>query len=1063
MSVTYLDSILDGGIANPNFFNGRVLTAQDLRDAQRADRDRVRRLGQVLEPGVAAGLLVGTTGHDLTVSAGLALSLTGATLLLPRDVVLPLVGTAPESAGSGSPFAPCSPPDPTLVGNVASGFYLLAITAATGLSTSRAPTSSLNGGDVACAARYELDGVQLKLVTIPSVLGDGTTWQVGAATTWRSRLAAACFGLPGLLSLAPDPFAAPARYGLVDQLRANGSLLECDVPLAVLRWLDQAVELIDLWAVRRPCALADARGTYPRPTGPGGQAEPLPQHASGRRQIEAQSLLLQFQTQLEELRTTLDSPPAAVATTHFTHLPAAGYLPLAAEGRVGFDWPTFFDLPATPPPTELDPAYLRDLLHRSFFVDPIPLDGEPPIDLFSVLDADPARPYVVFARRQRLPAIVPPEPPPDPEPEPEPPGEEPPPPPRRPATLVVVVTDARGRPVTVDQIDEIVATAGNKSFPPDVYDPAGRFDWGLGRKVAQAVAEAARTGATRQRAGTTERPASRPDSGATTGRTTSSSYAVSASGTGRAWGGANLVAEPRYKLGTGLNDRRQAIFIFHPLPAPADYVVRIVARRGRIIRSRAIHLNPGDTRVMTIDLQEYDLPPEAIPGKVNPGDAVAVPNGWGIDHFYVDPRWDRDPREPDELWTDPPPDWLIEVPPDATDAFSAVLENWAAGDPGLASEDPTLYVRPDYSPQESYAEPYAFVRTGEGRYWPIVMVPGQNAAGVDLPPGRAGLADLDVAADAALQAIGLPTLDATAGAWTGLLGAALGLQDAGAASLQAETRQAAGTIQGSFLGFPGVSPAANQALTAAFGDRVGLANATPQAVQAALANAGGNFSAGFVERLIDRARGSVATDSWSLDSLGLGDDQRESLDEMGIGTIGDLRDRAGTAQGRSQLQAGLNLDAQSLDRLLDRAAADQAAGRLSQQPERGIAGLPGMTPDRAQRLVSLGLGTESKLALADRRMVATGLGISVEEAGALHTGAIEAGRADLAIGSLPGLTAQQAEALRTEGIASIGDLLAADSAVVARALGNNAVLAGRIRDSAGAIASRVGSTRRAVR
>ena len=89
----------------------------------------------------------------------------------------------------------------------------------------------------ACAARFELDGVQLKLVTIPNVLDDGTTWQDGPETRWRSSLAAACFGLIDLAKLTPDPFVVPARYGLVDQLRANGSLLDCDVPLAVLRWL----------------------------------------------------------------------------------------------------------------------------------------------------------------------------------------------------------------------------------------------------------------------------------------------------------------------------------------------------------------------------------------------------------------------------------------------------------------------------------------------------------------------------------------------------------------------------------------------------------------------------------------------------------------------------------------------------------------------------------------------------------------------------------------------------------------------------------------------------------
>jgi hypothetical protein len=1073
MSVTYLDAILDGGVANPNFFNGRVLTAQDLRDAQRADRERVRRLGQVLEPGVAAGLLVSATGASLTVSAGLALSRTGATLLLPRDVVLPLVGEAPASAGPASPFAPCSLDDPTPIGNVASGFYLLAITAATGLSTARAPTTSLNGGDVACAARYEMDGVQLKLVTIPSVLDDTTDWQSGPQTLWRSQLAAACFGLAILDKVATDPFAAPVRYGLVDQLRANGSLLECDVPLAAFRWLGQSAESVDLWSVRRACVLSGGLGAYPPPTAPGIQIELFPQHAANRREIEARALLLQFQTQLEELRKSLSGPALAIGTSHFAFLPAAGYLPLPAEGQVGFNPDTFFRLEDAPPPTELDPAYLRDLIHRSFFVDPIPFGADPPIDLFTVPGTDPGRPYVVFARRQRLPAIVEPPSPADPvTPEPEPEPDQPSEPPRKPATLIVIVTDARGRTVNVDQIDEIVATSGRTSYPPEVYEQNGRFDWGLGQKVAQAIAETERTSRASARsstpapaAGASERRSEAVEARATaTGATTTraSGTLTMSAGSGQPWTRAELAVDPRVKLGTGRPDTRKAVFIFHPLPAPADYVVRVVAERGRTIKSRAVHLEPGDTHTLKIALVKYEAPPEAIPGKVKPGDAVMVPGGWAIDHFYVDPRWDRVPTRPDEWWTDPPPEWLVEQPADVTDAFAAEFENWAANDPGLASENPTLYVRPDYSPTETYAEPYAFVRTADGSYWPTVLVPGQNAAGVDLPPARAGLADLDTAADAALQAAGLPTLDAAAGAWTSLLGATLGLQEAGAASLQTETREVAASFQTGFLGFPGMTQEANAALVTAFGDRTGLANATSEQVRAALANAPGQFSQGFANRLIDRARGSVAVNAWSTDQLDLGDNQRSALHEIGVETVGGLLSRAETTEGRTALQDALHLDGPSLDRVLDEAAANQAAGRLAQQPERGVAALPGMTPDRARQLVSMGLGTESKLAVADRQTVANALDLSLDEVGSLQAGAVESGRAGLAIENLPGVSAAQADALRAEGIASIGDLLAADQSRVTGVLGS-AALAGRIRDSAGTIATRVGTTARGLR
>jgi hypothetical protein len=1023
VSATYLDSILDGGIANPNFFNGRVLTAQDLRDAQRADRDRVRRLGQVLEPGVAAGLLVGKAenNRDLTVSAGLALNRLGATLLLPRDQVLPLVGTAPESAGTDSPFAPCSPTDPSLVGGVASGFYLLAITAATGLSTSRAPTSSLNGGDIACAARYEMDGVQLKLIVIPPVLPDGTQWQQDPPTILRAALVAACFGLPGLLSIAPDPFAAPPRYGLVDQLRANGSLLDCDVPLAVLRWRDQAIEMIDQWAVRRAPALAAGLGAYPPPTGPSSGADAFPQHADSRREVEARALLLQFQTQLEALRTTLADPPGTVASAHFTHLPAAGYLPLRADGRPrGFDWPTFFGLPTTPPPTELDPAYLRDLFHRSFFVDPIPLTGSPAIDLFTVLDADTNRPYVVFARRQRLPVSTPVDPP----------VGDPPPPTTGTATLIVNVTDSSGKTTTVDQIIEISARSGGVSFPAEIYRRHGIFDWMLGAQVEQAVAEAGRAVAA-------------------TGPVSSGPNAAIVSDSGLIWRGPDIVVDPRLGSGAGLNDKRAAIFIFRALPAPADYLVRVVGRFSKMIRSTSLHLKADERRVITIVLRRFQIPPDPIPGKIKPRLPFVIPNGWAFDHGYIDPHWVRDPRPPGHRWDDPRPDWRVNPAPDLAEAFAAELERWAAVDPTIVVENPSLYIRPDFAPNVSYPEPYAFIRTGDGRYWPVVLVPGENAAGIDLPPARSGLADLDPAASAALLANGLPTLDAAAGAWTGLLGATLGLPDSGAASLQAEARGAARSLQGTFFGLPGVTPAANQALRTAFGDLVGLANAAPAAVENAL---GAAFSAGFAARLIDRARGVVPAESWSLDALNLNAAEQGALRGIGIDTVVGLLDQAATAAGRTALRTALNLDQQGLNRHLDTAAAGRQAGRSALRPERGVAALPGMSLNRAQTLVGKGLGTESRLALADRATIADQLGITLQAAGNLQSDALAAGRTGLVLESVPGITSAQAQALRTAGIGSIGDLLAADDVVVAGVLKNNAA---RVRESARTIATRI--------
>jgi hypothetical protein len=50
--------ILQGGIHQVNFFNGRLLTATDLRDEQAANRQQHRQLGQAAGSGVVYGLEV---------------------------------------------------------------------------------------------------------------------------------------------------------------------------------------------------------------------------------------------------------------------------------------------------------------------------------------------------------------------------------------------------------------------------------------------------------------------------------------------------------------------------------------------------------------------------------------------------------------------------------------------------------------------------------------------------------------------------------------------------------------------------------------------------------------------------------------------------------------------------------------------------------------------------------------------------------------------------------------------------------------------------------------------
>src|SRR5215510_418978 len=100
MARNLLEPIVDGGVANPHYAEGRLLTAAALREDQEAQRAHHRRLGRGLGPGIVDGLWVSvesagspTTPPLLALSAGLAVNGDGDTLELPAREVIALART----------------------------------------------------------------------------------------------------------------------------------------------------------------------------------------------------------------------------------------------------------------------------------------------------------------------------------------------------------------------------------------------------------------------------------------------------------------------------------------------------------------------------------------------------------------------------------------------------------------------------------------------------------------------------------------------------------------------------------------------------------------------------------------------------------------------------------------------------------------------------------------------------------------------------------------------------------------------------------------------------------
>lgn len=414
-------AILEGGIRNVNFFEGRLLSAADLRAEQEAQRAHHGRLGRAVGAGIVEGLTVrvesdGADGQPpvLEIQPGLAINRKGQTLELPTRESLALVRSREGETDGPCLFRDCSRPVETRV-PVGVGLYVLLLAPADGFRE-RAPQSGLgsDGRVAGCGSRYAVEGVRFRLELLDPTRLTRISQQTrdllitelaGADTTQRlSRLrnlaAHLCFGTEALRGFAVDPFArengfsAVRSHGALDDLRAGGSLTDCQVPLALFFWTLRGIAFLDLWAVRR----------RPAPAGPSAR---WPTLAGERPPADAEAAFFQFQDHLEDLVRTHPNPAAIRATEFFRYLPAAGLLPIQGEGRPrGALVPVFFQGRAVRGPVFTEGARAGALLARSLEMPPIDLAEPEMVWLYQLREnrqpapgasAPPAPPAVLFA------------------------------------------------------------------------------------------------------------------------------------------------------------------------------------------------------------------------------------------------------------------------------------------------------------------------------------------------------------------------------------------------------------------------------------------------------------------------------------------------------------------------------------------------------------------------------------------------------------------------------------------------------------------------------------------
>jgi hypothetical protein len=388
--------VLAGGILNTNFFNGRVLAAEDLTALQTANAQQRRQLGKAIGDGVACGLEVtlGTSTDPsvtlLSVTAGLALNRKGDAVALSTDVSVAITTSVQVQAATNGLFAACQPPQGLIATNL--DCYILTVSPVSGLQGSAPMTSALSCGFAsACASANVVEGVQFGLlplgvtntsnttplrtqalqlyatlapqfVTLAGLTGTAASnLQTQIAPTlsqFQNVVAHLCFGTDILQGFAANPFAVSNgvsqfdEYGVLDDLRAQGYLTDCAVPLALVYWTAAGVQFVDMWSVRRPVF-------------PAAVSEMWPVFSSRRRMAEGLAMFLQFQDQsaglLEELTTS------AVAnfqlSSYFQYLPPVALIPTL--GAAGFDtYQQFLNSLIYRPP-----VYIEGAIFVSMFLD----------------------------------------------------------------------------------------------------------------------------------------------------------------------------------------------------------------------------------------------------------------------------------------------------------------------------------------------------------------------------------------------------------------------------------------------------------------------------------------------------------------------------------------------------------------------------------------------------------------------------------------------------------------------------------------------------------------------
>lgn len=374
--ITTEQPVLTGGISSVAFFNGRLLTGEDLTREQLATTEARLRLGRALGAGVACGFSVtlkpsaDLTRPVLAITPGRAVSPRGAVLELAGAVDLALTREPASGGAAEAVFTDCTPlQQGTYIAGA--GAYLLTVAPAR-RGVGRAPVSGLQNAQAQCNVRYSVEGLQFQLlrVALPaSVLAD--------PDKTRNRVAHLMAGTtsPERISSLADPLSVGATaYGMLDELVTKGCITDDQVPLAFLLWTGEGgVLYVDPWCVRRRLRPPPA-ARFAALTG-------------DRARVDALAIFDQFQDHVADLAaggSTGPGLPQERAADRFDLLPPVAMVPIVRDDGTGagYDPDLFLDEQGSTELATLDADSLRALVQEGLDHTPVPVNGTIPIQRY---------------------------------------------------------------------------------------------------------------------------------------------------------------------------------------------------------------------------------------------------------------------------------------------------------------------------------------------------------------------------------------------------------------------------------------------------------------------------------------------------------------------------------------------------------------------------------------------------------------------------------------------------------------------------------------------------------